>query len=144
MVTMLIGAILLPLVAAVVLLSGVIRNPQLARWISLTISVVTLLVAMLLIAAHVDDAAASGEYVVSFDRSWLGENSPLDVRFSLGLDGISLWLFGLTAVLMVTAVLVSWQAIDHQAALFYGMLLLLECGCLGVFTARDLLLFYVF
>ena len=144
MVTMLIGAILLPLVAAVVLLSGAIRNPHLARWISLTVSVVTLLVAMVLIASHVDDAAASSGYVVSFDRPWLAEDSPLDVRFSLGLDGISLWLFGLSAVLMLTAVLVSWQAIDHQESLFYGMLLLLECGCLGVFAAGDLLLFYVF
>jgi NADH-quinone oxidoreductase subunit M len=45
---------------------------------------------------------------------------------------------------MLTAVLVSWQAIEHQVSLFFGMLLLLECGCLGVFAAGDLLLFYVF
>ena len=45
---------------------------------------------------------------------------------------------------MLTAVLVSWEAIDRQESLFYGMLLLLECGCLGVFAARDVILFYVF
>jgi NADH-quinone oxidoreductase subunit M len=45
---------------------------------------------------------------------------------------------------MVTSVLVSWQAIEDRAALFYAMLLLLEFGCLGVFCARDIILFYVF
>ena len=40
--------------------------------------------------------------------------------------------------------LVSWEAIDDRAPLFYAMLLLLEFGCLGVFTARDIILFYVF
>ena len=34
---------------------------------------------------------------------------------------------------MVTSVLVSWEAIEERPALFYGMLLLLEFGCLGVF-----------
>jgi NADH-quinone oxidoreductase subunit M len=45
---------------------------------------------------------------------------------------------------MVTSVLVSWEAIRDRAGLFYGMLLLLEFGCLGVFAARDIMLFYVF
>ena len=68
----------------------------------------------------------------------------LDVKFSLGLDGLGLWMFGLSALLMVTSVLVSWEAITDRPALFYGMLLLLEFGCLGVFAARDIILFYVF
>ena len=45
---------------------------------------------------------------------------------------------------MVTAVLVSWEAITDRGRLFYAMLLMLEFGCLGVFTARDIILFYVF
>ena len=67
-----------------------------------------------------------------------------DIRFSVGLDGLGLWLFELTALLMVTSVLISWRAIEERPALFYGMLLLLEFGCLGVFCARDIILFYVF
>src|SRR4029450_5239371 len=53
-------------------------------------------------------------------------------------------MFGVSALLFVTAVLVSWEAIDDRAPLFYAMLLLLEFGCLGVFTARDIILFYIF
>jgi NADH-quinone oxidoreductase subunit M len=76
--------------------------------------------------------------------SWLPATTGIDVRFSLGLDGLGVWMYALSALLMVSAVLVSWQAIDDRAALFYSMLLLLEAGCLGVFAARDIILFYVF
>jgi NADH-quinone oxidoreductase subunit M len=70
----------------------------------------------------------------------------MDVRleFYFGMDGISLVLVVLTAVLMVSSVLVSWEAIRTQTAEFYACLLLLETGLLGAFCAFDLLLFYVF
>jgi len=85
----------------------------------------------------------SGEFAVS-DYAWMPLGSPVDIRFSLGLDGLSVWLYALSALLLVTSVLVSWNAISQRPALFYGMLLLLQTGCLGVFAARDILLFYVF
>ncbi|MEX0586466.1 MAG: proton-conducting transporter membrane subunit, partial [Pirellulales bacterium] len=83
-----------------------------------------------------------GDFAAS-DFVWL-ELSDLDVHFSVGLDGISLWLFVLSAVLSLTALLASWRAIEDRPAEFYAMLLLLESGMLGVFAARDLVLFYVF
>ena len=76
--------------------------------------------------------------------AWLGADSPLDIRLSVGLDGLGLWLFALSSLLMFTAVLVSWESIDRDVPLFYAMLLLLEAGCLGVFAARDIILFYIF
>ncbi|MFP6674002.1 MAG: NADH-quinone oxidoreductase subunit M, partial [Pirellulaceae bacterium] len=76
--------------------------------------------------------------------SWFDASRDLNVQFSLGLDGLSLWMFALSAVLMVTSIFVSWTAIRERVPLFYGMLLLLEFGCLGVFTAQDIILFYVF
>lgn len=89
------------------------------------------------------NAAAAADLFAATDG--LHSSKFLDVQFfSVGLDGLGLWLFALSAVLMVTAVLVSWTAITERVALFYGMLLLLEFGCLGVFTARDIILFYVF
>ena len=66
------------------------------------------------------------------------------MQFAVGLDGLSVWLFGLSALLTVTAVLVSWEAIGERPATFYGLLLLLETGMLGVFAARDIILFYIF
>ena len=79
------------------------------------------------------------------DVAWLAAAGvPVDIRFSIALDGLSLWLFGLTALLMVVAVLVSWEAIRQQQSLYYRLLLVLETGMLGVFVARDIILFYVF
>ena len=68
----------------------------------------------------------------------------VEVHFALGLDGLSVWLFGLSALLTLTSVLVSWEAIDDRAPAFYALLLLLETGMLGVFAARDMILFYIF
>ncbi|HEX4132212.1 MAG TPA: NADH-quinone oxidoreductase subunit M [Pirellulales bacterium] len=80
---------------------------------------------------------------VEIDAPWFA-NSLVDIRFSLGLDGLSYWMFGLSALLTVTAILVSWEAISERAPAFYCMLLLLESGMLGVFAARDIILFYIF
>ena len=68
----------------------------------------------------------------------------LDIQFDVALDGLSLWLFVLTALLLVVAVLVSWEAIQDQERLYYRLLLLLGTGMLGVFVARDIILFYLF
>jgi len=66
------------------------------------------------------------------------------VQFYLGIDGINVWLIGLTALLMVSAVLVSWNAIEERANEYYAWLLALGAGLLGVFLAFDIILFYVF
>lgn len=89
------------------------------------------------------------------DMTWLG--SPVksvdpagpkivgpDIRVSLGVDGISLWLIALTALLMIPAVLVSWEAVQERAAAYYALMLLLEAGMIGVFAALDIILFYIF
>ncbi len=46
--------------------------------------------------------------------------------------------------MVLVSVLVSWDAIDDRAPTFYALLLLLATGMLGVFAARDVILFYVF
>ncbi|MBS0262204.1 MAG: NADH-quinone oxidoreductase subunit M [Planctomycetes bacterium] len=67
-----------------------------------------------------------------------------DIQFALGVDGISLWLIALSALLMIPAVLVSWEAVQDRAASFYALMLLLESGLIGVFAAQDIILFYIF
>jgi NADH-quinone oxidoreductase subunit M len=79
------------------------------------------------------------------DWNWFGAlHSSLNIQFAIGLDGLGLWLFVLTALLLVVAVLVSWEAIQDQERLYYRLLLLLGTGMLGVFVARDIILFYLF
>ncbi|MGD0899435.1 MAG: proton-conducting transporter membrane subunit, partial [Thermoguttaceae bacterium] len=87
----------------------------------------------------------SSEPFAPVDVPWLGAaGAPGGVRFSISLDGLSLWLFALTALLVVVAALISWESIRRQQSLYYRLLMLLETGMLGVFAARDIILFYLF
>lgn len=76
----------------------------------------------------------------TFDRQWIPS---WGVRFSLGIDGISLMMVLLTTFLMPLAVLGSWTSIRLKRHSYYALMLLLTTGMLGVFVARDLFLFYV-
>jgi NADH-quinone oxidoreductase subunit M len=134
--------IFLPLGGAIALLLASSVAREVARVIALAVALATLFCASQLMVGFVQNGGQ--EFAVT-DAAWLaGGGSGIDVRFSVGLDGLGVWLFGLSALLFLTAVLVSWEAISERAPLFYAMLLLLEFGCLGVFAARDIILFYVF
>jgi NADH-quinone oxidoreductase subunit M len=66
------------------------------------------------------------------------------VGYSLGVDGISLFMVLLTTFTTVVAVLGSFNYIKKRQRAFYALMLLLEAGVVGVFVATDLFLFYVF
>jgi NADH-quinone oxidoreductase subunit M len=138
---LLILTVLLPLAGAALIWVLSAFDAAGARGTALVTSLATLALAMYLMAEFPIGATAFG---VS-DFVWLGgDEAAVNIHFSLGLDGLGLWLFGLSAVLTVTSVLVSWRAITDRAATFYGLLLMLETGMLGVFAARDIILFYIF
>lgn len=134
--------IFLPLAGALLMWQVGRFGQRAARSFALLVTLATCGLAFVVVAGF---PGGSDPYAVT-DVDWVGGEvaSTLDVRFNVGLDGLGVWMFGLSALLMVTSVLVSWEAIRDRAGLFYGMLLLLEFGCLGVFAARDIMLFYVF
>jgi NADH-quinone oxidoreductase subunit M len=70
-------------------------------------------------------------------RSW-------GVNYSLGLDGISLFMVMLTTFSTSIAILGSFNYIQTRERSFYALMLLLEAAVVGVFVATDLFLFYVF
>jgi len=67
-----------------------------------------------------------------------------EIRYHVGIDGLSLWLIILTTFLTPIAVLLSWNSIHERSKEFFALLLLLEFGLVGVFASWDLFLFYVF
>ncbi len=67
----------------------------------------------------------------------------LGVSYFLGVDGLNLPMVVLTALLTFLAVLASWR-IELRPKEYFAILLLLETGVLGVFTALDLALFFLF
>lgn len=74
-------------------------------------------------------------------RSWIPE---WGIHYALGLDGISLFMVLLTTFTMPIAILGSFRYIRERQRGFYALILLLQTGIIGVFTAMDLFLFYVF
>ncbi len=64
--------------------------------------------------------------------------------YHLGVDGISLLLVVLTALMLPLCVLCSWTYIQARVRAFHFCMLLMTGACIGVFTALDLVLFYVF
>src|SRR5258706_11771542 len=74
------------------------------------------------------------------DYAWI---APWGIRYTVGVDGISLFLVLLTTFLMPLSVLGSWSYIAKREPGFYALLLVLTTGMIGVFVALDLFLFYV-
>ncbi len=75
------------------------------------------------------------------DIPWIGR---FGIRYTVGMDGISLLMALLTAFITVVAMLVSWRGIGERVAFHYCLLLIMESGIMGVFLALDLFLFYLF
>src|SRR6266850_8198074 len=74
------------------------------------------------------------------DYAWI---APWGIRYTVGVDGITLFLVLLTTFLMPLSVLGSWSYITKRERGFYALLLVLTTGMIGVFVALDLFLFYV-
>ncbi|WP_135805232.1 complex I subunit 4 family protein [Halorussus marinus] len=69
---------------------------------------------------------------------------PYSLNWHVGLDGISMPLIALTTVLTSLALLASWTPIDERQSQFYGLMLFLEASLLGVFSALDFFVWFVF
>jgi NADH-quinone oxidoreductase subunit M len=85
--------------------------------------------------------AGSGHMQFVESARWIPS---LSINYRLGLDGISLPLVLMTTALMPLCVLISWHSIENRIRSFMAMLLIMESAMIGVFTALDFVLFYVF
>ncbi|HSA87455.1 MAG TPA: NADH-quinone oxidoreductase subunit M [Nitrospira sp.] len=103
-------------------------------------------------------AATAADLLISVPLWWLFDASSNHMQFvesavwisapsiyyRLGLDGISLPLVLMTTILMPLCVLISWHSIESRVQSFMAMLLIMEGAMIGVFSALDFVLFYVF
>ncbi len=107
-------------------------------------------------AKHVAFAVSLGEFALSLPLWWTfapaaGMQFVLDapwipgwgIRYTVGVDGISLFMVLLTTFLVPLSVLGSYSSITKHERAYYALLLLLTSGMIGVFVALDLFLFYV-
>ncbi|TLM65936.1 MAG: NADH-quinone oxidoreductase subunit M [Deltaproteobacteria bacterium] len=113
------------------------RSRQECRWLALATTLATLAICIgLFVACRHGD----GPWLLREDAAWIPR---FGIRYTLGLDGLSLLLTLLTAGLHVVAVLLAWPE-QRRLPQFLALLLVLESGLMGVFLAVDLVLFYLF
>ena len=93
------------------------------------------------IGNHAAQASGHGAWLVESRVSWIPH---WGISLHLGLDGLSLILIVLTAVVGVIATMASWTEIQSRVGLFHGNVLLALGGVIGVFLAIDLFLFFFF
>jgi NADH-quinone oxidoreductase subunit M len=74
-------------------------------------------------------------------RSWIPD---LNVSYHVGLYAFSLWLVGMTTVVMAACIIYGWWVNRARARAYFSLMLVLTGSIVGVFTAQDLLLFYAF
>jgi len=133
--------IFLPLVGSFLALCFA-RRPMFCRWTSLWVSLADLFLVALLFTSNLQGHSwSTGKWLLAEDHPWI---ESLGIRYSLGLDGISLMLIFLTTFLTVLCILVSWKEINAKVGTFHFFLLFLETPIMGVFLATDLFLFYLF
>ena len=137
--TVLTAVIFLPLLAFVIIMALPKESHGAIRMFSLVASVAIFVVSLGLIGPVW--SAAPAKFAFETNQAWI--QTPV-INYHIGLDGISLWLVILSTLLTPLCVLVSWKSIDKHIKQFYGFLLLLEFGLIGVFCTLDLFLFIVF
>lgn len=130
--------IYLPLLGVLAIMLA--KSDEAIKWIALAFTSLTFAVSLPLIFNF--DVAGSdvAQYVTESGPLVFG----LDIKYIVGLDGLSLLLFMLTTFFGPIVVLSSWTSVKKHVAGFFAMLLLLQTGSLGVFASLDLVVFYVF
>ncbi len=133
------AAIWLPIAAGAVLLAlGRDEQAPSVRWVALIAAIASFLVTLPLVS-NFDVGTAAMQF--QENAAWIAR---FNVRYHLGVDGLSLWFVPLTAFITVIVVISAWQVIEQRVNQYMGAFLILSGLLIGVFCALDGLLFYVF
>jgi len=108
------------------------------RWVALVGAVISFLLTLPLYGQF-DNSTAAMQFVENLP--WIER---FNVNYHLGLDGISFWFVPLTAFITVIVVIAAWEVITERVNQYMGAFLILSGLMIGVFSALDGMLFYVF
>jgi proton-translocating NADH-quinone oxidoreductase chain M len=141
--------LLMPIIGAILTFS-LGRRESYAKWFALSFSLAALILSVIVAlqfmvnpteqATGYHDGQGFFNYQFYEEHVWI---KALGINYIVGLDGISLPLFVLTTLLCTLSVLFSWDT-KLRAKEYFGLMLVLEVGVLGVFVSLDYFLFYVF
>lgn len=130
--------IFVPLLGMIVVLLLPRESDELIKRVTLLFTLIPLVLAVYLFISYVRSTAGT-----QFDVNikWI---ETFNIRYHVGIDGLSVTLLLLTALLGPICVLASWRNIEKGIKAYMALFLLLETGMLGFFAALDLFLFFVF
>jgi len=132
-------SIWLPILAGIVVLAtGGDRNAALARWLALAGSLAGFLVTLPLWTRF---DRADGGFQFQEGHNWI---PAFNIHYHLGVDGIAVPLILLTSFTTVIVVLAGWEVIQKRVAQYMAAFLIMSGLMIGVFSALDGILFYVF
>jgi NADH-quinone oxidoreductase subunit M len=132
-------AIWLPIITGIAVLAmGTSVSNAVIRWVALAAASAGLLVTVPLITGF-DNGFLGMQFVER--ASWIER---FNIHYFLGIDGLSMWLIPLTAFITVIVVVAGWEVIEERVAQYMGSFLVLSGLMIGVFSALDGVLFYVF
>ena len=132
-------AIWLPVaVGALLLAAGRDEHAKVVRWVALLGALVSFLVTVPLVTGF-DLSTSAMQFVEKLP--WIDR---FNVHYHLGVDGISVWFVPLTAFITVIVVMAGWEVVTERVNQYMGAFLILSGLMVGVFSALDGLLFYVF
>jgi NADH-quinone oxidoreductase subunit M len=132
--------VLMPLVTAVAVLFC--RKLNGVRWISLC-GVAAQLVLAVVLAMLYERERSTGDTATRLFQDWHPWFASLHIGYHVGVDGISIAMILLTALVMAAAVLVSWR-VERMGKEFFFLLLVLSAGAYGFFISLDLFTLFFF
>ncbi len=132
-------AIFLPIACGALLLAlGRDEQANAVRWMALAAAVASFLATIPLITGF-DTTTAAMQFVEN--QPWIER---FNISYHLGVDGISMWFVPLTAFITIIVVISAWEVIETRVNQYMGAFLILSGLMVGVFSALDGMLFYVF
>lgn len=132
-----------------ILMIGGLLSWLVARWSEISARIIALaatgtqFIASLVLFFSQDalDPTANGQWIFEINLTWIPS---FGINFHLAMDGLSLLMVILTALLGMISVLVSWTQVKKKVGFFHFNLLWILAGITGVFLSMDLFLFYFF
>ena len=137
---MLSAVVFFPLIAAGIILV-LLRDSRQIRLFAVAVTVLELALAIVIfVVFRAEDYGRVGNMEMVENVSWI---AALDIRYHLGVDGLSVPLVLLTALLGMCAAFASWK-IDFRVKEYFVWLLVLQTAVTGVFVSLDAVLFFIF
>ncbi len=128
----------LPIIGGFLVLASGDKTPNLSRWLALSVAVLTFITSIPLWGLF-DVSTAEMQFVEH--ASWI---SAYSIYYHLGIDGISMPLILLTTFITVLVIIAGWEVIQYKPSSYMAAFLIMEGVMIGVFSALDAMLFYVF